>query len=137
MKITTAIAIALAMGGAPLFAKPARGGGFEVSTLSANPDMVSGGDVLIRIVPLGSGGNVNDDASKGMAMVPIIDARPYTEANGDAHDTVNGYITRDHRTRGYRININVSTVPRGNTLFARSSALPVSSAWRRMRKCPP
>ena len=57
MKLTTAIAIALAMGGAPLFAQPAKGGGFEVSTLSTRSDMVSGGDVLIRIVPPGSGVN--------------------------------------------------------------------------------
>src|SRR5262249_48902098 len=57
MKLTSAIAIALAMGGAPLFAQPIRGGGFEVSALSARPGMVSGGDVLIRIVPPRSGVN--------------------------------------------------------------------------------
>lgn len=38
-------------------------------------------------------GRVND-GSKGLAMVPIIDARPYTEGNGDLHDTVNSYISR-------------------------------------------
>ena len=54
MKCTAAIAIAITMGVVPLFAQPARGGGFEVSTLSTRPDMVSGGDVLIRIVPPGS-----------------------------------------------------------------------------------
>ena len=35
-----------------------------------------------------------NDASKGMAMVPIIDARPYTDGTGDVHDTVNSHITR-------------------------------------------
>jgi hypothetical protein len=35
-----------------------------------------------------------DDTSKGMAMVPIIDVRPYTEGTGDVHDTVNSHITR-------------------------------------------
>lgn len=56
MKSTTAIAIAiaLAMSEAPLFAQSVRGGGFEVSVLSTRPDVVSGGDVLIRIVPPGS-----------------------------------------------------------------------------------
>jgi hypothetical protein len=39
------------------------------------------------------GGRVND-ASKGMAMVPMIDVRPYTEGTGDVHDTVNSHITR-------------------------------------------
>ena len=38
-------------------------------------------------------GRVND-TSKGMAMVPIIDVRPYTEGTGDVHDTVNSHITR-------------------------------------------
>jgi hypothetical protein len=38
-------------------------------------------------------GRVND-TSKGMAMVPIIDVRPYTEGTGDVHDTVNSQITR-------------------------------------------
>jgi hypothetical protein len=38
-------------------------------------------------------GRVND-TSKGMAMVPIIDMRPYTEGTGDVHDTVNSHITR-------------------------------------------
>ena len=38
-------------------------------------------------------GRVND-ASKGMAMVPMIDVRPYTEGTGDVHDTVNTHITR-------------------------------------------
>jgi hypothetical protein len=38
-------------------------------------------------------GRVND-TSKGMAKVPIIDARPYTEGTGDVHDTVNSQITR-------------------------------------------
>ena len=35
-----------------------------------------------------------NDAGKGMAMVPIIDVRPYTEGTGDVHDTVNTHITR-------------------------------------------
>ena len=38
-------------------------------------------------------GRVND-GSKGMAMVPMIDVRPYTEGTGDVHDTVNTQITR-------------------------------------------
>lgn len=38
-------------------------------------------------------GRVND-AGKGMAMVPIIDVRPYTDGSGDLHDTVNSYIMR-------------------------------------------
>jgi hypothetical protein len=38
-------------------------------------------------------GRVND-TSKGMATVPIIDVRPYTEGTGDVHDTVNSQITR-------------------------------------------
>ena len=38
-------------------------------------------------------GRVND-TSKGMAMVPMIDVRPYTEGTGDVHDTVNSQITR-------------------------------------------
>jgi hypothetical protein len=38
-------------------------------------------------------GRVND-TSKGMAMVPMIDVRPYTEGTGDVHDTVNSHITR-------------------------------------------
>ena len=38
-------------------------------------------------------GRVND-ASKGMAVVPMIDVRPYTEGTGDVHDTVNTHITR-------------------------------------------
>src|SRR5262249_6649553 len=38
-------------------------------------------------------GRVNN-AGNGMATVPIIDVRPYTEGTGDVHDTVNSYITR-------------------------------------------
>jgi len=38
-------------------------------------------------------GRVND-ASRGMAAVPMIDVRPYTEGTGDVHDTVNSHITR-------------------------------------------
>jgi Tannase-like family of unknown function (DUF6351) len=38
-------------------------------------------------------GRVND-ASQGMAMVPIIDVRPYTDGTGDVHDAVNSQITR-------------------------------------------
>jgi hypothetical protein len=38
-------------------------------------------------------GRVND-TSRGMAMVPMIDVRPYTEGTGDVHDTVNTHITR-------------------------------------------
>jgi hypothetical protein len=35
-----------------------------------------------------------NDTSRGMAAVPIIDARPYTDGTGDVHDIVNGYLTR-------------------------------------------
>jgi hypothetical protein len=38
-------------------------------------------------------GRVND-TGKGMATVPMIDVRPYTEGTGDVHDTVNSHITR-------------------------------------------
>ena len=38
-------------------------------------------------------GRVND-TSRGMAAVPIIDVRPYTDGTGDVHDIVNGYLTR-------------------------------------------
>ena len=38
-------------------------------------------------------GRVND-AGKGMAMVPIIDVRPYTDGTGDVHDAVNTHVTR-------------------------------------------
>ena len=38
-------------------------------------------------------GRVND-ASKGMAMVPMIDVRPYTDGTGDVHDAVNSHVTR-------------------------------------------
>ena len=38
-------------------------------------------------------GRVND-TSRGMAAVPMIDVRPYTEGTGDVHDTVNSHITR-------------------------------------------
>ena len=38
-------------------------------------------------------GRVND-ASQGMAAVPIIDARPYTDGTSDVHDIVNSHITR-------------------------------------------
>jgi Tannase-like family of unknown function (DUF6351) len=38
-------------------------------------------------------GRVND-ASKGMAMLPIIDVRPYTDGTGDVHDAVNSHVTR-------------------------------------------
>ena len=50
MKFTATIAIAITMSTAPVPAQTITGGGFEVSTLSTRPDMVSGGDVLIRIV---------------------------------------------------------------------------------------
>ena len=43
-------------------------------------------------------GRVND-TSKGMAMVPMIDVRPYTEGTGDVHDTVNSQITRARSSR--------------------------------------
>jgi uncharacterized tannase-like protein DUF6351 len=38
-------------------------------------------------------GRVNA-TGQGMAMVPIIDARPYTDGTGDVHDIVNSHITR-------------------------------------------
>ncbi|HEY1307749.1 MAG TPA: DUF6351 family protein [Vicinamibacterales bacterium] len=38
-------------------------------------------------------GRVND-AAQGLAMIPIIDVRPYTDGTGDVHDIVNSHITR-------------------------------------------
>ena len=38
-------------------------------------------------------GRVND-ASRGMATIPMIDARPYTDGTGDVHDIVNSRVTR-------------------------------------------
>ena len=38
-------------------------------------------------------GRVNS-TGHGMATVPIIDARPYTDGTGDVHDIVNSHITR-------------------------------------------
>jgi Tannase-like family of unknown function (DUF6351) len=38
-------------------------------------------------------GRVNA-TGQGMAMVPIIDVRPYTDGTGDVHDIVNSHITR-------------------------------------------
>ena len=38
-------------------------------------------------------GRVND-TSRGMATVPIIDVRPYTDGSGDVHDAVNSHVTR-------------------------------------------
>ena len=38
-------------------------------------------------------GRVNDTA-QGMATIPIIDVRPYTDGTGDVHDIVNSQITR-------------------------------------------
>jgi len=49
MRITTTLAIAIAMGAASLFAQPIKNGGFEIRTLSTRAEMVSGGDVLIEI----------------------------------------------------------------------------------------
>src|SRR5262245_52482499 len=78
MKLTAVIAIALAMGRAPLFAQPVSGGGFEVRTLSTRPDLVSGGDVLIRILPPGS--RLND-------IVVTVNGRA---ANADSKPTMDG-----------------------------------------------
>lgn len=49
MRLMTISAIAIALGAAPAVAQVAKGGGFELRTLSARADMVSGGDVLIQI----------------------------------------------------------------------------------------
>jgi hypothetical protein len=38
-------------------------------------------------------GRVNA-AGRGMAVVPIIDVRPYTDGTGDVHDAVNSHMTR-------------------------------------------
>jgi hypothetical protein len=38
-------------------------------------------------------GRVNQ-TGMGMATIPIIDARPYTDGTGDVHDAVNSHITR-------------------------------------------
>jgi hypothetical protein len=59
MRLATVLAMTIALGAAPAFAQVARGGGFDVRTLSARADMVSGGDVLIQIaVPPSAGTNV-------------------------------------------------------------------------------
>src|SRR5688572_31640061 len=59
MRFTSVLAMAIVMGAAPAFAQVVRGGGFEVRTLSARADMVSGGDVLIQITaPPSAGTNV-------------------------------------------------------------------------------
>jgi hypothetical protein len=38
-------------------------------------------------------GRVND-TSRGMAGVPIIDVRPYTDGTSDVHDVINSHVTR-------------------------------------------
>jgi len=38
-------------------------------------------------------GRVND-TSRGMAAVPIIDVRPYTDGTSDVHDAINSHVTR-------------------------------------------
>ena len=59
MRFATVLAMAIVLGAAPAFAQAARGGGFEVLTLSARADMVSGGDVLIQIAaPPSTGTNI-------------------------------------------------------------------------------
>src|SRR5436309_7695564 len=57
MKFTSAIAILITFSAAPVLAQSARRVGFEISTLSARADKVSGGDVLIRIVTPASAAN--------------------------------------------------------------------------------
>src|SRR5438128_2156017 len=57
MKFTAAIAILITISAAPALAQPAKRGGFEINTLSARADKVSGGDVLVRIVTAASAGN--------------------------------------------------------------------------------
>jgi hypothetical protein len=49
MKLMAAIAIAITIGAVVVYGQSAKGDSFEVTTLSARPEMVSGGDVLIRI----------------------------------------------------------------------------------------
>jgi hypothetical protein len=77
MKLTAAMAIALAMVGAPLCAQPVRSDGFEVSTVSNRPDMVSGGDVLIRISPVGS--RVNNIIVTVNGRAANIESKPTTD----------------------------------------------------------
>jgi hypothetical protein len=43
MRFATMLAMAIVLCAAPAFAQVARGGGFDVRTLSARADMVSGG----------------------------------------------------------------------------------------------
>ena len=50
VRLGTALSIAIALHATQTFAQVAKGGGFEVRTVSARPDLVSGGDVLIEIV---------------------------------------------------------------------------------------
>jgi uncharacterized tannase-like protein DUF6351 len=83
MKLRAAIAvgIVLAAGPATVFGQSVKSGGFEVTTLSTRSDMVTGGDVLIRIVPPASTTNdvvvitVNGSAASA-------ESKPTTE--GDA-----------------------------------------------------
>ena len=69
-------------------------------------------------------GRVND-TSKGMATVPIIDVRPYTDGTGDVHDAVNSHVTRarllaangtsgNQVLRTYEAGTDIQRVQRGN-----------------------
>jgi hypothetical protein len=69
-------------------------------------------------------GRVND-TSKGMATVPIIDVRPYTDGTGDVHDAVNSHVTRarllaangtyaNQVLRTYEAGTNIQRVQRDN-----------------------
>src|SRR5215467_6724944 len=79
MKLSTAVAIALTIGGAPLFAQSTTDGGFQLSTLSARSNMVSGGDVLIRIVPPGS--DVNNIIITVNGRAANAKSKPTTDGN--------------------------------------------------------
>ena len=82
MKLRAAIAvgIVLAAGPAAAFGQSVKSGGFEVTTLSTRSDMVSGGDVLIRIVPPASKANNVVITVNGSAA--SAESKPTTE--GDA-----------------------------------------------------
>ena len=68
----------------------ARAGGHDIDGRLVATRTVADPDAL-RIAF--QSGRVNA-TGQGMAMVPIIDARPYTDGTGDVHDLVNSHITR-------------------------------------------
>jgi hypothetical protein len=70
------LTVAIALVATPALAQPARGGGFAVRTLSARPDMVSGGDVLIEITAPSSTGAEVTIAVNGHAAKAELEPGP-------------------------------------------------------------